>query len=95
MTIDPIDPTQPARLRQLSCPTLPLAVYREVVAHLQQVDGISAGLVAQSAPDFDYDRSQVGYLWLQYPENADATTRQQVDRILAYYGDRYGVWERV
>jgi hypothetical protein len=95
MTIDPMNTTQTVQLRQLSCPTLPLAVYREVVAHLQQVDGISAGLTAQSTPEFDYDRSQVGHLWLQYPENADATTRQQVDRILAYYGDRYGAWETV
>ncbi|WP_413168207.1 hypothetical protein ACL6C3_15890 [Capilliphycus salinus ALCB114379] len=84
---------------QIKCPRLPFAVYREVAAHLRQVEGVQTGLNPASSvgepspPPFDYKRSQVGSLWLQFPDNATPGIRQQVDRILAYYGDRYGKWE--
>lgn len=78
--------------RHLCIPSLPLAVYREVAAHLRQVEGVETGLVPQSSQQFDYTQSQVGALWIQYPPNASETVRQQVERILAYYGDRYGTW---
>ncbi|WP_242024473.1 hypothetical protein [Trichocoleus sp. FACHB-591] len=79
-------------------PTLPLAVYREVVAHLQQVSGVEAGLLPQPAKDFDYTYSQVGGLWLEYPLKADQPElsqgmRRRIDQILAYYSDRYGAWK--
>lgn len=85
---------------QLRCPRLPLAVYREVAAHLCQVEGVKTGLNPPQGSDcdpsqarsFDYIRSQIGSLWIQYPENVSSTSRQQVDRILNYYGDRYGSW---
>jgi hypothetical protein len=90
---NPVDATQTAGVRwEVSCPKLPLAVYREVAAHLRQVDGVDAGLVPQSSPQFDYALSQIGSLWIEYPHNAETATRQQVERILAYYGDRYGAW---
>ncbi|MGB3236914.1 MAG: hypothetical protein WBB29_01375 [Geitlerinemataceae cyanobacterium] len=78
--------------QHLSCPGLPLAVYREVAAHLQQVDGVAVELVEQSSQEFDYTQSQVEALWIQYPANASVKVCQQVDRILTYYGDRYGAW---
>ncbi len=78
---------------QIQCPGLPLAVYREVAAHLRQVEGVETGLIAQQSQQFDYNDSQVGALWIQYPEGFDFADRERVDRILAYYGDRYGVWE--
>ncbi len=84
---------------QIRGPQLPLAVYREVAAHLRQVEGLQTGLnptqvcEASPLPQFDYKASQVGSLWIQFPHNATTAIRQQVDRILAYYGDRYGAWE--
>lgn len=78
---------------QIQCPGLPLAVYREVAAHLRQVEGVETGLIPQQSQQFDYNDSQVGGLWIQYPEGFDFVDRQRVDRILAYYGDRYGSWE--
>jgi hypothetical protein len=81
--------------RRLSCPGLPLAVYREVVAHLRQVDGVAVDLIGQSSQQFDYTQSQVEALWIQYPPNASEKVCQQVDRILTYYGDLYGAWEVV
>jgi hypothetical protein len=79
---------------QLSCPGLPLAVYLEVAAHLRQVNGLKAGLMTpRPSLAFDYHRSQVGGLWIEYPENAEESDRQQADRILAYYSDRFGPWQ--
>ncbi len=79
---------------QLSCQGLPLAVYREVAAHLRQVGKVQVGLF--SPPDselFDYNKSQVGGLWLEYAEDAEDTIRQKVDQILAYYEEIFGHWE--
>jgi hypothetical protein len=78
--------------------TLPLAVYRELVTHLHQVNGVVAGLLPQTAESFDYTYSQVGGLWLEYPSEIgtpelNQAMRQRIDQILAYYGDRYGAWK--
>lgn len=81
--------------QHLCCPGLPLAVYREVAAHLRQVDGVETALTEQSSEQFDYAQSQVGELSIQYPPHASEKLRERVDRILAYYGDRYGAWEVV
>lgn len=70
-------------------PTQPLAVYREVVAHLRQVNGVNAGLLPQTATSFDYYRSQVGGLWIEVEPNCEAASQQRLDAILAYYSDRY------
>lgn len=75
---------------EVEFPGLPLAVYRELAAHLHQVDGVETGLTPQQSQEFDYDRSQVGSLWIEYSETADVASRQQVDRILNYYQQRYG-----
>lgn len=80
---------------QVSCPTMPLAVYREVTAHLQQVDGVEVSLISQPSQQFDYYQSQVGSLWIQLAEEAPAFCRDRVEQILAYYGDRYGSWEQI
>ncbi|MBD2461634.1 hypothetical protein H6G89_11285 [Oscillatoria sp. FACHB-1407] len=74
------------------CPTLPYAVYCEVSAHLRQVTGVDAGLLPQTSQQFDYTQSQVGGLWIEYSQTADASSRHQVEQILNYYGDRYGRW---
>ena len=78
------------RLRSLR---LPLAVYREVAAHLRQVDGVDTGLLPQTSKEFDYLQSQVGGLWIRYVATAAEVYQPQIEAILAYYGDRYGQWE--
>jgi hypothetical protein len=79
---------------QLSCQGLPLAVYREVAAHLRQVGKIKVGLFSPSPIEpFDYTKSQAGGLWIEYAEDAEDATRQKVDQILAYYRDRFGPWK--
>jgi len=69
-------------------------VYREVAAHLRQVDGVQTELVPQQSQQFDYHQSQIDSLWIQYSEDAPAK-RERVLQILAYYGDRYGTWETI
>jgi len=78
---------------QISCPGLPLAVYREVVAHLRQVKGVLSDLIPQTSQQFDYKDSQIGGLWIQYAIASNSESRERVKQILAYYQNRYGVWE--
>ncbi|MCY7321505.1 MAG: hypothetical protein LH660_06810 [Phormidesmis sp. CAN_BIN36] len=79
---------------QVRCLGLPLAVYREVAAHLSQVDGVKTGLVSQRSSQFDYNQSQIESLWIQVLE-ATPVSQARVEQILAYYGDRYGAWEDI
>ena len=80
---------------QVQCRGLPLAVYREVAAHLSQVEGVETGLVSQRSPLFDYRQSQIESLWIQLLDSAPSASQTRVDQILAYYSDRYGAWEDV
>ncbi|MEO0533561.1 MAG: hypothetical protein AAF215_06795 [Cyanobacteria bacterium P01_A01_bin.123] len=93
------DATASEELRQLQyqlrCPQLPLAVYREVAAHLRQLDGVETGLLPQTSQEFDYLQSQVGGLWVRYPEVGAEAYQQQVEAILKYYGERYRPWETI
>ena len=72
---------------------MPLAVYREVAAHLEQVERVQTELVPQTSQQFDYSLSQIDSLWISHPDHA--ATDQRVSQILAYYSDRYGAWETV
>lgn len=78
---------------RLHSPQLPLAVYREVAAHLRQIDGVDTGLLPQTSKTFDYLQSQVGGLWIRYPAATAEVCQPQIEVILTYYGDRYGNWE--
>lgn len=70
---------------------LPLAVYREIAAHLRQVEGVEVDLIPQSSPQFDYSQSQIGGLSLSWTLNASSKSRQRVKQILAYYKKCYSV----
>jgi hypothetical protein len=74
-------------------PQLPLAVYREVVAHLRQIIGVDAGLIVKplkgSQQPFDYAASQIEALWLEYPQDLTAESQQRIQTILDYYQKRY------
>ena len=84
--------------RQLTCPQLPLGVYREVAAHLRQVEGVNARLILRSVnrdptEKFDYYQSQVAALQIDYSQDVEADSQQRVSEILDYYGRRYSPWE--
>ena len=83
--------------RQLTCPQLPLGVYREIAAHIRQVENVDASLILRSiesdrSETFDYYQSQVAALQITYLEGGD-DARQQVEEILEYYARRYSPWQ--
>ena len=78
---------------EIRFPNLPLAVYREIAAHLRQVDGVETGLYPQTSQQFDYNQSQVGGLWIGYAPTTGLESRELVDQILAYYQNLYGALE--
>ena len=77
----------------LTCPRLPLAVYREIAAHLRQVEGVTTGLLPQEAKTFDYLQSQVGGLWIEVDGQSNPQAQTQVQSILDYYAQKYAPWE--
>ena len=85
--------------QRYTCPQLPLAVYREVAAHLRQVTGVDAGLIVKplqcDRETFDYHASQIDSLWLKYSSNLSPANRRQIQAILDYYGKRYQPWELI
>ena len=68
---------------------LPLAVYREIAAHLRQVEGVEVDIVSQGTQQFDYNQSQVECLQLSFAANLPPENRKLVEQILAYYQNRY------
>ena len=78
---------------------LPLAVYREVSAHLRQVTGVETGLATKSSDGgkkaFDYSASQIESLWIEYAQDLPQASLSQIKAILDYYGDRYQPWQEV
>ena len=90
--------SQPDRTsRQLTCPQLPLGVYREIAAHIRQVSNVDAELILRSpdsdrSSEFDYYQSQVAALQITYAEGGD-DTRRRVEEILEYYAQRYSPWQ--
>ena len=73
---------------------LPLAVYREIAAHLCQVEEVETKLLQASTPEFNYDDSQVESLQIQLPV-ANQQSREQVEEILAYYQHIFGAVARL
>ncbi len=76
-------------------PNLPLAVYREIAAHLCQVETVETNLLlAAGTKKFNYSDSQVESLQIQLP-STDRQAREQVEKILAYYQNIFGMGERL
>jgi hypothetical protein len=66
---------------------LSLAVYREIAAHLRQVEGVKTDLLPQTATNFDYLQSQVGGLNIVYP--SDSSIETKIKSILRHYENKY------
>jgi hypothetical protein len=76
----------------LSNPQMPLAVYRELAAHLCQLDGVKAEVLSIDRPvEFSYLGSQAGGLQISIDPDMPVD-RSQLEQILAYYSDRFGPW---
>ena len=93
-----MEPTKQNIIKQIySSPKLPLAVYREVVAHLRQVQGVEADLISKplqgGEESFDYDASQTKALWLTYADHDNSEAKTQIQMILDFYAQRYQAWQ--
>ncbi|TAF12236.1 MAG: hypothetical protein EAZ77_00365 [Nostocales cyanobacterium] len=73
--------------QKIEFPNLPLAVYREIAAHLRQVEGVDVDLIPQTSSEFDYYQSQIAGLSISWQPH---TNEDRVKQILAYYQNRYG-----
>ncbi|AFZ35108.1 hypothetical protein Sta7437_1541 [Stanieria cyanosphaera PCC 7437] len=84
-------------------PNLPLAVYREVVAHLRQVEGVEVGLISypvtsqanESQDKFNYHQSQIKALWIESPQAIEPSCQERLIKILDYYAQRYEPWQQL
>lgn len=82
------------REEQIIYPSLPLAVYRELAAHLEQVAGIKTKLIPQTSEQFDYHQSQISGILIYSDTDLEVSFTQQIEKILNYYGHRYGSYQR-
>jgi hypothetical protein len=74
---------------EVQFPGLPLATYREIAAHLRQVEGVEVSLKPQTSREFDYNRSQIAGLQIHYDRSASLASRERAAQILTYYQKLY------
>ena len=74
-------------------PRMPLAIYRELASHLQQVQGVETHLTPQQFQQFDYHQSQIGSPEINYTETFQESDRTLVTAILDYYAQRHGSYQ--
>ncbi|MDB9312785.1 hypothetical protein PN462_06705 [Spirulina sp. CS-785/01] len=78
---------------QLCYPDLPLMVYREIAAHLQQVESVTVKLLPQSSQEFSYQHSQIEGLEVTGDRDINPHYPQQVEQICEFYAQKYGRWQ--
>lgn len=74
-------------------PRMPLAVYRELAAHLQLLEGVSVRLLPQTCSHFDYDLSQIEGIAVTVSPTSSPHTQIRLEEILHYYALRHGGWQ--
>jgi hypothetical protein len=74
---------------KLTSPHIPLAIYREFAAHLQQIEGIKVTFLDPIDRSFSYTESQLGGIELFGVDLLSDRDRLRLDQIVAYYTDRF------
>ncbi|MFN4279295.1 hypothetical protein [Thermosynechococcus sp.] len=69
---------------------MPLAIYRELAAHLQLLDGVSVRLLPQTSSHFDYELSQIEGIAVAVPPTLDRDAQARCEEILQHYGLQQG-----
>jgi hypothetical protein len=72
---------------------MPLAVYREVAAHLQQIAGITVSFLTTVDRRFSYTESQLGGVEIIGADRLTDLDKIRIDDVLNYYANRYSCWE--
>lgn len=84
----------PEKLTHITYPQLPLAVYREIAAHLRQIKGVNVCLIPQDTSVFNYEDSQIQCLEIQWEETPIPAEQTQLKAILDYYAQVHGAYEQ-
>jgi len=74
------------RFRVVYSPDIALAMYRELASHIEQIDNVNAELFWQESTEFSYLGSQIGGLWLSYPQTIQSQSHALIQNILNHYG---------
>ena len=68
-------------------PDIALAMYRELASHIEQIDeDVNAELFSQESTEFSYLGSQIGGMWLTYPQSTSENSQVLIKKILNHYG---------
>ncbi len=70
-------------------PHIPLAVYRELAAHLQQIAGVTVEFLAPIDRAFSYTGSQLDGIEISGIDRLADEDLRRLNTILSYYTDRY------
>ncbi len=68
-------------------PDIALAMYRELASHIEQIENVNAELFWQESTEFNYLGSQIGGMWLTYPQSIPEQSQFLIKNILNHYGD--------
>jgi hypothetical protein len=74
---------------QIQSPHIPLAVYRELAAHLRQIEGVTIEFLEPAKGAFNYTDSQLGGLAIHGVDRLVEPDLARLQLILGYYTDRY------
>ncbi len=70
----------------ITYPNLPLAIYRELAAHLRQIQGVSTQLIPQKSQQFDYAQSQIDHLEMSYSVELSSQEKQRLEECHQFIG---------
>lgn len=79
---------------KITYPELPLAIYREIAAHLSQIEGIEIRLLPQNSSEFSYTASQIDGILLEYASDLSSACLKELADILDYYQQVYAPMRR-
>jgi hypothetical protein len=68
-------------------PDIALAMYRELASHIEQIENVNAELFWQESTEFSYLGSQIGGMWLTYPQSISEQSQLLIKNILNHYGN--------
>lgn len=68
-------------------PDITLAMYRELASHIEQIVDVNSELFWQESTEFSYLGSQIGGMWLTYPQSLATQSQILIKDILNHYGD--------
>ncbi len=76
--------------KQVSYSNLPLAIYLEIAAHLEQVSGITVQIIPENKSNFAYHHSQARGIIIKSIGQLNQDNEKLIESILGYYASLYG-----